>query len=69
MFSQLSENLKAYAYQRLLKTAVTRIVRVKSSDEIEIDGLDGFEMIAIGNVASSDTPILVYQVMLFDQDK
>ena len=66
--AEVPENRKAYAYGRLLKTAETRISRVKSSDEIQIDGMDGFEMVALGNDASSDTPILVYQVMLFDDD-
>jgi hypothetical protein len=31
-----------------------------------IDGLDGYEIIADAKDTTSDTPITVYQVMLFD---
>ena len=34
--------------------------------EVSIDGLSGYEMVATGTHFMSDTPVIVYQVMLFD---
>ena len=35
--------------------------------EITIDGLGGYEMVATGTHFMTDTPAIVYQVMLFDE--
>lgn len=57
---------RQFAIQRLLKTEHINIDSVSTTTAIKIDGLDGYEMIAEAKDATSATPLVVYQVMLFD---
>lgn len=56
-----------YAERRLRETAHTKGLVVKSTDAITIAGLDGYESLAEAVHAKSGTPLIVYQVMLFDE--
>ena len=58
---------RKFAEQRLLGTVHTKQLKVKSVDPITIDGLDGFESLAEAEEELSGTPLIVYQVMLFDE--
>jgi hypothetical protein len=57
---------KEFATRRLSQTTSIKINSVTSTDAVAIDGLDGYEIVADAQDSSSDTPITVYQVMLFD---
>jgi hypothetical protein len=57
---------REFAIERLLKTSQIKIDAVPTATAIKIDGLDGYEILADAKDATSDTPIVVYQVMLFD---
>jgi hypothetical protein len=66
-FSEVAiSDKRQFAIQRLLKTAHTKIESVPTTTAIKIDGLDGYEMTADAKDLTSDTPLVVYQVMLFD---
>ena len=56
-----------FAEQRLSKTTHTKRVSIKSTAAIIIDGLDGYESLAEAEDAESGTPLILYQVMLFDE--
>ncbi|MBN2448120.1 MAG: hypothetical protein JXO22_15430 [Phycisphaerae bacterium] len=58
---------REFAERRLRETAQTKQISVKSTDAIAIDDLDGYESIAEAQDAESGTPLVIYQVMLFDQ--
>ena len=60
------ENKRQFAIQRLYQTAHTKISSVTFNNEITIDGLDGYEIVADAEDADSRTPLTVYQVVLFD---
>lgn len=60
-------NNEQYALQRISQTAQTKISSIEFHNEIEIDGLQGFETLAEGKDIGSGIPILVYQVILFDE--
>ncbi len=55
-----------FAEQRLYKTAHTKRVSIKSTAAIIIDGLNGYESLAEAEDAKSGTPLILYQVILFD---
>lgn len=57
-----------FAERRLRETAHTKRLAVKSTDAITIAGLDGYESLAEAEDAKSGTPLIVYQVMVFDED-
>jgi hypothetical protein len=57
---------KEFATQRLAQTKSIQINSITSTAPITIDGLDGYEIVADAKDLTSDTPITVYQVMLFD---
>ncbi len=59
---------RQYAVQRLFSTASTKISTVTSQQEITIDGLSGYEIIADGQDSKSGTLLIVYQVILYDGD-
>ena len=59
-------NKRQFAVQRLFQTANTKISSVTSSNEITIDGLDGYEIIADAEHAETGNPLSVYQVILYD---
>jgi hypothetical protein len=58
---------RKFAEQRVLGTVHTKQMKVKSIDTITIDGLDGFESLAEAEEDLSGTPLIVYQVILFDE--
>jgi hypothetical protein len=53
----------------LYQTAHTKITAVTTTTPISIDGLDGYEIVADAQDASSGTPLAMYQVMLFDNNR
>lgn len=58
---------RQFSIQRIHQTAQTKINSIRSTDEISIDGLDGFEIVADAVDANSGTPLIVYQVVLFQE--
>lgn len=60
------EDRRQFAVQRLLQTAKTKISAITSTKSKTIDGLDGFESIAQAQDVDSGTPLVVYQVILFE---
>ena len=66
-FSQaLITDKRQFSVQRLFQTAHTKISSVTATNAITIDGLDGYEFVADAEDADSGTPLVVYQVVLFD---
>jgi hypothetical protein len=57
---------REFAIQRLRQTAKTNVTTVTSHEPIRIDGLDGYETVAEARDAGSGVPLLLYQVILFD---
>jgi len=57
-------NRKLYAQARMKKFPDITDIVIKLNEEIAINGLDGYEIIATGK--KSDAEVAVYQVMLFD---
>ena len=60
------QNKRQFSVQRLFQTAHTKISSVTATNAITIDGLDGYELVADAEDADSGTPLVVYQVILFD---
>ncbi len=58
---------EAFAKQRLLQTDSLTEIQIETSAQITIDDLKGYEMIAKAQDQESQQPMLVYQVILFDQ--
>jgi len=66
-FSEVSiADKRQFSVQRLFQTAHTKITSVTTTNEITIDGLDGYELVADAADADSGAPLVVYQVVLFD---
>jgi hypothetical protein len=63
----VAEDKRQYAERRLRQTAVTKGLALKSTHAINIDGLDGYESLAEAEDAESGAPLIVYQVILFDE--
>ena len=61
-----NSNERQFAIDRLHQTAHTKINSVTFNNEITIDGLDGYEIVAVAEDVDSGTPLTVYQVILFD---
>ncbi|KAI9130569.1 hypothetical protein [Acaryochloris sp. CCMEE 5410] len=61
-------NRKEYARRRLLETAQTEIESVQTTTPITIDELEGYELTATGKDQKSQTPLMLYQVMLFPDE-
>lgn len=61
-------NRKEYARRRLFETAQTEIESLQSTTPVTIDGLEGHELIATGKDQKSQTPLMLYQVMLFPDE-
>lgn len=57
---------KEFATRRLSQTKSIKINSITSTTPMTIDGFDGYEIIADAKDLVSDTPITIYQVMLFD---
>jgi hypothetical protein len=58
---------RSFAEGRLRETAATKGLVVKSTEAVAIDGLDGYESLAEAQDATSGTPLVVHQVILFDE--
>lgn len=61
-------NRKKYAQRRLFDMAQTDVESVQSTTPVTIDGLSGYELIATGKDQKSQTPLMLYQVMLFPNE-
>lgn len=61
-------NKRQFAERRLYQTALVRKLTIKSADVVTIDGIDGYELLAEGEDTKSGTPLLVYQVILFNRN-
>ena len=62
------EDKRQFAERNLRESAGTKELVVKSTDAITIAGLDGYESLAEAEDAKSGTALIVYQVILFDED-
>lgn len=62
------QDKRQFSTQRLFQTANTKISSVTSINPIIVDGLDGYELIANASDVASGTPLVVYQVILFEDD-
>lgn len=58
---------REYAVGRLFYTAGTGVENILSTEEITIDGLEGFEVVADGIDTETGIALRVYHVMLFDE--
>jgi hypothetical protein len=66
-FSQMAiVDRKQFATQRLSQTRSIKIESVTTTEAIKIDGLDGYEIVANAQDTNTGTPVVMYQVMLFD---
>ncbi len=58
-------NQQEFAKRRLYQTAQIEVATVQSTTPIVIDNTSGLEMIAVGKDRKTQTPLRIYQVMLF----
>ena len=58
---------RQFAVQRLFQTATIKVHSLISNAPVTIDGLDGYESFAEAEHADSGTPLVLYQVVLFDE--
>ncbi|WP_310426311.1 hypothetical protein [Chamaesiphon sp. VAR_48_metabat_135_sub] len=66
-FSQITiSDKQEFATRRLSQTSSIKINSVTTTDTITIDGLDGYEIFASAQDIATGTPVVIYQVMLFD---
>ncbi|HAA28760.1 MAG TPA: hypothetical protein DCE56_15070 [Cyanobacteria bacterium UBA8553] len=63
----LVSNPKQFSETRLTQTAQIRDLSIESSREISINGLKGYEIVATAKDEKTAIPLVVYQVMLFDE--
>ncbi len=56
-----------FAKARVLKISQVTDVKIEQSNKIEIDNLNGYEIIANGKDVKSEQPMLIYQVILFEE--
>jgi hypothetical protein len=57
---------RQFAERAIRQAAQTKGLVLKSTEAITIDGLDGYESLAEATDAQSETPLVVYQAILFD---
>jgi hypothetical protein len=62
------EDERQFAVDRIFQTEQTKVSSIISNVAITIDDLDGYEIIANAEDTESGVPLMVYQVMLFDED-
>ncbi|MBW4622495.1 MAG: DUF1653 domain-containing protein [Cyanosarcina radialis HA8281-LM2] len=55
-----------FAKERLEKTALIEKISIESGKAIEINGIDGYEIIATASDSETKESIIVYQVLLFE---
>ena len=58
---------REFAEGRLRETVGQKIQAVESTEEVVVGGLDGVEILATSEAADSGTPMIVYELMLFDE--
>ncbi len=63
----LVSNPKQFSETRLTQTVQIRDLSIESGREIRINGLKGYEIVATAKDENTDTPLVVYQVMLFHE--
>jgi hypothetical protein len=59
---------KQFSENRLAQTAQIENLSIDTSSAIGINGLSGYEIIAKARDRDTNTPLTVYQVMLFEED-
>lgn len=64
----VNEGKRQFAEQQLYSTAEAKQIAVKSTNDIQIDGLGGYESLAEAIDAKTGLNLILYQVMLFDDD-
>jgi hypothetical protein len=57
---------KEYSQKRLTQTQQAKNIEIIATDPVTIGGLQGYEIVANAIDASTNKPIVVYQVMLFE---
>lgn len=58
---------KLFSENRITQTAQVTNLLIESSREISINGLQGYEIIAKANDLQTNTPLVIYQVILFEK--
>ena len=58
-----------FARMRIMQTAQIKEVSVKAGQPISVDGLSGYELLAIAKDKKSDWPLMVYQTILLEGDR
>jgi len=62
------ENRRQFAVNRLIYSAEIKVIKMISNEQVNIDNLDGYEIIADAEDSDSGIVMMLYQVMLFDGD-
>jgi hypothetical protein len=62
------DDRKSFATRRLSGYPDTDIVAIKSTNEISIDNLPGFEIVANGQDRKTKVPLVLHQVVLFPKE-
>jgi hypothetical protein len=57
-----------FAKERLAKTALIEKISIESGKAIDINGIDGYEIIATASDSKTKEPVIVYQVLLFESN-
>lgn len=57
---------EAFSKARVLATVTMSDIELESSNKVKIDELDGYEIVAKAKQRSSGRPVLLYQVVVFD---
>lgn len=66
-FPEGFSDYKAFSESRLNQTAENKNIAIESGEAIAIDNLKGYEIVASGNDSASNAPVVIYQVLLFDE--
>lgn len=56
-----------YSKARVLQISQVKDIEVEQLNKITIDNLNGYEIVASGKDTKSEQPMLIYQVMLFEE--
>ncbi|MEQ8763690.1 MAG: hypothetical protein RL885_07180 [Planctomycetota bacterium] len=59
------DDLESYAVDRLNQTAKTKIGEIQERGDVEVDGLEGYEIVATGE-DDQGTPLVIYQMLLLN---
>ncbi len=65
-FPEGNTDYKAFAENRLNQSVENRNIMVVSGEAVTIDNINGYEIIANGNDSATNSPVAIYQVLLFD---